>query len=111
VGDNILKEFASRVRSTVRGADLACRFGGEEFVVVMPDTAPDVAATVAERLRTVIETAPFLVDPSGQELKVTASFGISSRTASIVTPGHLMKQADLALYEAKNAGRNRVVAA
>ncbi|KQV31760.1 response regulator PleD [Rhizobium sp. Root1203] len=110
-GDDILREFANRVRSTVRGADLACRFGGEEFVVVMPDTSPDVAATVAERLRAVIETAPFLVKSSGQELNVTASFGISSRTQSIVTPGHLMKQADLALYEAKNAGRNRVVAA
>jgi two-component system cell cycle response regulator len=110
-GDDILREFANRVRSTVRGADLACRFGGEEFVVVMPDTTPDVAATVAERLRAVIETAPFLVKSSGQELNVTASFGISSRTPSIVTPGHLMKRADLALYEAKNAGRNRVVAA
>jgi two-component system cell cycle response regulator len=110
-GDDILREFANRVRSTVRGADLACRFGGEEFVVVMPDTGPDVAATVAERLRAVIENVPFMVKASGQELNVTASFGISSRTPSIVTPGHLMKQADLALYEAKNAGRNRVVAA
>ncbi len=110
-GDDILREFANRVRSTVRGADLACRFGGEEFVVVMPDTSPEVAAIVAERLRVVVETAPFLVKSSGQELNVTASFGISSRTPSIVTPGHLMKQADLALYEAKNAGRNRVVAA
>jgi two-component system cell cycle response regulator len=110
-GDDILREFANRVRSTVRGADLACRFGGEEFVVVMPDTSPEVAAIVAERLRAVVETAPFLVKSSGQELNVTASFGISSRTPSIVTPGHLMKQADLALYEAKNAGRNRVVAA
>jgi two-component system cell cycle response regulator len=110
-GDDILREFANRVRSTVRGADLACRYGGEEFVVVMPDTSPEIAASVAEHLRSVIEMAPFVVKGSGQELQVTASFGIASRTPQVITPGHLMKQADVALYEAKNAGRNRVVAA
>jgi two-component system, cell cycle response regulator len=110
-GDEVLKEFASRVRSTVRGADLACRFGGEEFVVVMPDTSPEVAAAVAERLRAAIESTPFLLRSSGETLNVTASFGISSRIASVITPDQLMKQADLALYEAKNTGRNRVVAA
>jgi len=109
-GDQVLKEFANRVRSTVRGADLACRFGGEEFVVVMPDTSPEVAAAVAERLRAAIENAPFLLKSSGETLNITASFGISSRIASIITPDQLMKQADLALYEAKNTGRNRVVA-
>jgi two-component system cell cycle response regulator len=110
-GDEVLKEFASRVRSTVRGADLACRYGGEEFVVVMPDTSPEIAAGVAERLRAAVENTPFTLRSAGQELSVTASFGISSRISSVVTPGQLMKQADLALYEAKNTGRNRVVAA
>ncbi len=109
-GDQILKEFANRVRSTVRGADLACRYGGEEFVVVMPDTSPEVAAAVAERLRATIESTPFLLKSSGETLNITASFGISSRIASVITPDQLMKQADLALYEAKNTGRNRVVA-
>ncbi len=110
-GDDVLREFARRIRSTVRGADLACRYGGEEFVVVMPDTSPEVAAAVAERLRSVVETVPFLLKSTGKELNVTASFGISSRISSILTPGQLMKQADLALYEAKTGGRNRVVAA
>jgi len=110
-GDDVLREFARRIRSTVRGADLACRYGGEEFVVVMPDTSPEVAAAVAERLRSVVETVPFLLKSTGQELDVTASFGISSRISSILNPGQLMKQADLALYEAKTGGRNRVVAA
>ncbi len=109
-GDQILKEFANRVRSTVRGADLACRYGGEEFVVVMPDTSPEVAAAVAERLRAAIESTPFLLKSSGETLNITASFGISSRIASVITPDQLMKQADLALYQAKNTGRNRVVA-
>ncbi|MBY5706073.1 PleD family two-component system response regulator [Rhizobium leguminosarum] len=110
-GDEVLREFSSRVRSTIRGADLACRYGGEEFVVVMPDTSPEIAAAVAERLRAAIENAPFMLKHSGETLNVTASFGIASRIASVLTPDQLMKQADLALYEAKNTGRNRVVAA
>lgn len=110
-GDEVLREFSNRVRSTIRGADLACRYGGEEFVVVMPDTSPEIAAAVAERLRAAIESAPFMLKHSGEALNVTASFGIASRIASVLTPGQLMKQADLALYEAKNTGRNRVAAA
>jgi two-component system cell cycle response regulator len=110
-GDEVLREFANRVRSTIRGADLACRYGGEEFVVVMPDTSPEIAAGVAERLRAAIENAPFMLKHAGEALNVTASFGIASRITSVLTPDQLMKQADLALYEAKNTGRNRVVAA
>ncbi|MBX4928538.1 PleD family two-component system response regulator [Rhizobium binae] len=110
-GDEVLREFANRVRSTIRGADLACRYGGEEFVVAMPDTSPEVAAVVAERLRAAVESAPFLLKHSGEALNVTASFGIASRIGAVLTPDQLMKQADLALYEAKNTGRNRVVAA
>ncbi|WHO71931.1 PleD family two-component system response regulator [Rhizobium sp. BT03] len=110
-GDEVLREFANRVRSTIRGADLACRYGGEEFVVVMPDTSPEIAATVAERLRAAVESAPFQLKHAGEALNVTASFGIASRIGSVLTPDQLMKQADLALYEAKNTGRNRVVAA
>jgi two-component system cell cycle response regulator len=110
-GDQVLKEFASRIRSTVRGADLACRYGGEEFVVVMPDTPGEVAASIAERLRMAVETVPFTLRDSGQVLNVTASFGISSRIGTVETADQLIKQADLALYAAKNSGRNRVVAA
>ncbi|TCL70443.1 PleD family two-component system response regulator [Rhizobium sp. BK251] len=110
-GDEVLREFAGRIRSTVRGADLACRFGGEEFVIVMPDTPEDVAASVAERLRSSVESMPFVLRSSGQALNLTASFGLSSRAIAIETPEQLMKQADRALYEAKKTGRNRVVAA
>jgi two-component system cell cycle response regulator len=111
IGDEVLKEFAKRIAANVRGLDLACRYGGEEFVVVMPDTPPEVAAAVAERLRAAVETMPFTPRESGIALNVTASFGISSRLETVETPEQLMKQADRALYEAKNAGRNRVVAA
>lgn len=109
-GDDVLREFAARVRSTVRGADLACRYGGEEFVVVMPDTSLDVAAAVAERLRERIESKPFQLRTSTAELNVTASMGIATIMPGIETPEQLLKQADRALYQAKNTGRNRVVA-
>jgi len=111
VGDEVLKEFANRVRSTVRGADLACRYGGEEFVVVMPDTDAAVAAVIAERLRSLIENEPFVLRRAGVTLRITASLGIACNEQGAETPEQLLKQADKALYEAKNGGRNRVVAA
>lgn len=110
VGDEVLKEFASRIRSTVRGADLACRYGGEEFVVVMPDTDATQAAMIAERLRAMVETQPFHIRSLGISLTVTASLGIAGNEPGVETPEQLLKQADRALYEAKNGGRNRVVA-
>lgn len=110
-GDEVLKEFAARVRSTVRGADLACRYGGEEFVVVMPDTDATSAATIAERLRGIIESQPFHLKAAGIMLNITASLGLACSMQGAETPEQLLKQADRALYEAKNGGRNRVVAA
>ena len=110
-GDEVLKEFAGRVRATVRGADLACRFGGEEFVLVMPDTPAEVAASVAERLRSMIEARPFQLRSGESPLMLTASMGIATLAPGMETPEQLLKQADRALYEAKNSGRNRVVAA
>lgn len=111
VGDEILREFASRIRSTVRGADLACRYGGEEFVVIMPDTPLQLAASVAERLRTIIEDEPFRVRSLDRELRITASLGIATTNAAFSAPDELFKLADQALYEAKHGGRNRVVSA
>jgi two-component system, cell cycle response regulator len=110
-GDEVLKEFASRIRSAVRGADLACRYGGEEFVIVMPDTPRDVAALVAERLRQAVESKPFTISSRDEEVSVTASVGISTTSASLSGPEELLKLADQALYTAKNSGRNRVVEA
>jgi len=110
-GDEVLKEVAARIRSTVRGADLACRFGGEEFVVVMPDTDSAAAALIAERLRNIIEQTPFVLKSTGASLNITASLGIACSRSGAETPEQLLKQADRALYDAKNSGRNRVVAA
>lgn len=110
-GDEVLRDFAHRVRSTVRGADLACRFGGEEFVVVMPDTPADAAAAIAERLRSIVEDRSFVLPNSDTRLSITASLGIATLNPEGDTAEALLKRADTALYQAKNNGRNRVVAA
>ncbi|TIQ28430.1 PleD family two-component system response regulator [Mesorhizobium sp.] len=109
-GDEVLREFARRLRKNVRGIDLACRFGGEEFVVVMPDTDGAVAEKVAERIRAEIAQMPFAVGQDGKTIEVTVSVGVSAVLKGVDSVSGLMKRADLALYEAKSAGRNRVVA-
>lgn len=109
VGDAVLREFALRLRRNIRGIDLACRLGGEEFVVVMPDTDLAKAFAVAERLRQQIALEPFDNPQSGQGLEVTASVGLSTLESVDDTPETLLKRADQALYCAKRDGRNRVV--
>ncbi|CAG1011022.1 MAG: PleD family two-component system response regulator [Rhizobiaceae bacterium] len=109
-GDDVLREFAARLRKNVRGIDLACRFGGEEFVVVMPDTDAAIAKMVAERIRAEIERTPFTVGADGRAVNVTISIGVSSLRHGPDRIEDLMKRADVALYEAKSNGRNRVVA-
>ncbi len=108
-GDNVLKEFAQRFRRNTRGIDLACRLGGEEFVIIMPDTDLDRAVQVGERLRATIAAEPFQLSAS-ETLRVTASVGISTLEYREDTPEALFKRADNALYAAKRKGRNQVVA-
>lgn len=109
-GDDVLREFAIRVRKSIRGIDLACRIGGEEFVVVMPETDMAVAATVAERLRRKIAAEPFPIEQGRRTLDVTISIGIAALEAPNDTAAQLLRRADQALYRAKRTGRNRVVA-
>lgn len=109
-GDEILREFAARLRKNVRGIDLACRYGGEEFVVVMPDTEPALANIVAERVREQIARQPFMVSGQDEPINVTISIGLAGIRHAEDTVAGLVKRADKALYEAKSAGRNRVVA-
>ncbi|WP_274628922.1 PleD family two-component system response regulator [Arvimicrobium flavum] len=110
-GDLVLREFARRLRKNVRGIDLACRYGGEEFIVIMPDTDGDIAEMVAERIRAQIAQTPFSLGEGKPDLEVTVSVGVSSLRRGADNPQNLMKRADVALYEAKTGGRNRVVAA
>jgi two-component system cell cycle response regulator len=109
-GDEVLKEFARRLKKAVRGIDLACRYGGEEFVVVMPDTDIGVATMVAERLRRRIASEPFPIAQKTHSLHATISVGISAMQSSEDKAPDIVKRADLALYRAKREGRNRVVA-
>ena len=107
-GDEVLRDFARRVRTVVRNVDLACRLGGEEFVIVMPDTDTALAALVGDRIRRKIAAEPFSLGEGMPEGEVTVSVGVSSLVGPDDTPEDLLKRADQALYEAKRAGRNRV---
>jgi two-component system cell cycle response regulator len=109
-GDEVLREFSSRIAANIRGIDLAARYGGEEFVVVMPDTDVGYAFTVAERLRQSIESVPFNLTRAAKKIKVTTSIGIASSPGTPDKPDALLHRADQALYRAKREGRNRVVA-
>jgi two-component system, cell cycle response regulator len=110
IGDEVLREFAKRISANVRGIDLACRYGGEEFVVVMPDTDIAFAYTVSERLRQQIETTPFEISRTPGALSITISIGIAGWTGENDTAEALLHRADQALYSAKRTGRNKVVA-
>jgi two-component system cell cycle response regulator len=109
-GDDVLKEFSRRLKKAVRGIDLACRFGGEEFVVVMPDTSIAMATMVAERLRKRIAAEPFRIDQNTRTVQATISIGIAAMRSVEDRPSDILRRADEALYQAKREGRNRVVA-
>ncbi len=109
-GDDVLREFALRIRKSIRNIDLACRYGGEEFVIVMPETDMAVATMVAERLRRRIATEPFMIQQGAASLEVTISIGIAALGGLGDNAAAILKRADLALYRAKRDGRNRVAA-
>nr|WP_295108796.1 PleD family two-component system response regulator [uncultured Caulobacter sp.] len=109
IGDEVLREFALRLASNVRAIDLPCRFGGEEFVVVMPDTQLAYALRIAERIRNNVAGSPFKVAHGQELLTVTISVGVSATTGQGDTPEALLKRADEGVYQAKASGRNAVV--
>jgi two-component system cell cycle response regulator len=108
-GDDVLREFSVRIRKSIRNIDLACRYGGEEFVIVMPETDIAVAGMVAERIRRRIATEAFPIQQGAKSLEVTISIGIASLGSGGDTAAAMLKRADTALYRAKRDGRNRVV--
>ncbi|MGL4974816.1 MAG: PleD family two-component system response regulator, partial [Bosea sp. (in: a-proteobacteria)] len=110
-GDEVLREFALRVKAGTRGVDLIARFGGEEVVAVLPDTMQDAAQAVAERIRERVEAEPFQIHNGTKSIRITVSIGVASRRAGDASAQELMKRADEALYKAKETGRNRVVVA
>lgn len=110
-GDAVLKEVSRRVGNNVRSFDMLARYGGEEFVVIMPDTDAGYALAVAERLRRLVSEKRFAVPARDEGLTVTLSAGVATATDPMETGDQLLKRADEALYAAKQAGRNCVLAA
>lgn len=104
-GDKVLKIIATVLRKRLRGADFIARFGGEEFVLLLPATPPAVGAKLLETLRAAIEACPFHF--KGERVTITISMGLASFKAGEHSD-LVLKRADQALYRAKNAGRNRV---
>lgn len=103
-GDRVIVDLAQCLRANARPQDVLCRYGGEEFLVLLPDVDANVAVKVAERLRRSIEAHPFPL--VGQ---VTISAGVSHCPDTESAPDLAIRQADKALYQAKSAGRNRVI--
>lgn len=106
-GDEVLKAFAELLSKHSRGSDIVCRFGGEEFLLLLPDMPPDIAYQRAEELRASLESQQI-----GKSLiQVTASFGVAAFPLNGTTIEALISAVDTAMYRAKETGRNRVVVA
>jgi two-component system cell cycle response regulator len=108
-GDDALRQIADRALRGVRSIDLVARLGGEEFVVVMPETSLGAAVTVAERLRRAVAGEPFFIHTASERRPITISIGVAVAQLGD-TVDTLLQRADDALYQAKNNGRNRVIA-
>jgi two-component system cell cycle response regulator len=108
VGDLILKQLANIIISGSRSAELAARFGGEEFVILMPETNPQSALSAAQRMREVVEATPFKINDKGDFINKTISIGVASLHPDGDSGESLLKRADEALYDAKHGGRNQV---
>lgn len=109
IGDRVLRHLADCLRSNLREIDLLGRYGGEEFVVLLPETDPSAAQMVAERVRQAVEMTP--VDTDQGKLNFTISIGVCTKTPSLPSLDALINQAGTALRAAKKAGRNRVALA
>lgn len=111
VGDKVLRAVAQVLRANVKGKDTAARFGGEEFVVLLPDTSVAGAVAVAEKIRTTVEGSRIRHTDTRQEIaQITISFGIAAYCAG-ETPKEFLSRGDAALYTSKSLGRNRVTVA
>jgi diguanylate cyclase (GGDEF)-like protein len=106
VGDQVLKEFAQRCKTSVREVDLVGRYGGEELVILLPETDRKTAMRVAERLRASVAATPIKI--SETEIAVTVSIGVAEKDENTLQLDTLIARADQAMYIAKHKGRNCV---
>ncbi|HRE13278.1 MAG TPA: GGDEF domain-containing protein [Usitatibacteraceae bacterium] len=107
-GDEVLREVSRRLKASLRAYDTLGRYGGEEFLALLPGTELASAVVVAERMRRAVADEPFVV--AGQVTRVTASFGVAQSGDEAEAPDAVIQRADAALYRAKSAGRDRVEA-
>jgi two-component system cell cycle response regulator len=110
-GDQVLKELAQRLKRNVRNLDIVCRTGGEEFIVILPDTARDAAERIAERIRRSVSSKHFSGGVKSGPIGMTISIGVANLDGTQDSMDALLKRADQALYRAKREGRNRVISA
>ncbi|MBW3619604.1 MAG: sensor domain-containing diguanylate cyclase [Actinobacteria bacterium] len=108
-GDELLRSFAKLTLRVLRSSDVVCRYGGEEFAVILPDTDAEQAMQVAERLREAIERSNFTGSDGRYLGQVTSSFGVETYGSGLPSRSEMIQRADAALYEAKESGRNRVI--
>jgi diguanylate cyclase (GGDEF)-like protein len=109
-GDMLLKDFSGILQKALRDSDIIARYGGEEFAIILNETANDVAVEVAEKLRKAVELKDFEGGESQPGGRVTISLGVASYTDGMKSADDLVKNADIALYRAKEEGRNRLCA-
>jgi diguanylate cyclase (GGDEF)-like protein len=105
-GDAVLAAVGNRMRDVLRGSDLKCRYGGEEFLVVLPETPLEGATRVADTLRR--ELSELKIDWKNETIRITASFGLTVAGDSEIDAQLILGRADAALYQAKDQGRNCV---
>ena len=105
IGDRVLIEIAKTLTRNARAGDICCRYGGEEFVILLPNTSLAAGQDVAERIRKVISTTPLQID--GPEVRITASLGVAQVEPEDTDLSGLIARADRAMYRAKSAGRDQ----
>lgn len=110
-GDQVLKTIATLLKERLRSTDIICRYGGEEFAVILIDTRKNLGLQIAEEIRWIVENHHFEGEETQPNGKVTISIGVAGVPEDGTDPDQIIEKADNALYRAKQSGRNKVVGA